>query len=103
MNEKKSRFNQFLQRWLINTLAVLVTVVLLRGHIRYAETDDPIVADTIPADTPLKTLTFGDTRQNRLSAGGNAYLTANAMKSLSPFLGFALQGYPINVDGDEFD
>ncbi len=47
MNEKKSRFKQFLQRWLINTLAVLVTVVLLRGHIRYAETVDLFTASLL--------------------------------------------------------
>jgi putative membrane protein len=47
MNEKKSRFKQFLQRWLINTLAVLVTVVLLRGHIRYTETVDLFTASLL--------------------------------------------------------
>ena len=47
MNEKKPRFKQFLQRWLINTLAVLVTVVLLRGHIRYAETVDLFTASLL--------------------------------------------------------
>ena len=47
MNEKKSRFKQFLQRWLINTGAVLVTVILLRGHIRYAETVDLFTASLL--------------------------------------------------------
>jgi hypothetical protein len=73
------------------------------GSIRYAETVDAIEADTIPEGTPLETLTFGDARQNRISAGGNVYLTANAMKSLSPFLGFAIQGYPLNVEGKKFE
>jgi hypothetical protein len=73
------------------------------GRIRFAETIDPITSDTIPADTPFDTLSFGDARQNRISAGGNIYLTANAMKSLSPFLGFAMQGYPLKVGGEKFD
>lgn len=73
-----------------------------RGKIRYAETTDTITADTIPEGTPLESLSFGDERQTRLSAGGNVYLTANAMKSLSPFLGFAMQGYPLKVDGEKF-
>ena len=47
MSEKKPPFKQFLQRWLINTLAVLVTVVLLRGHIRYAETVDLFIASLL--------------------------------------------------------
>lgn len=47
MNEKKSPLKQFFQRWLINTLAVLITVVLLRGHIRYSETVDLFVASLL--------------------------------------------------------
>ena len=47
MTETTSRFKQFLQRWLINTLAVLVTVVLLRGHIRYQETVDLFIASLL--------------------------------------------------------
>lgn len=47
MNEKRSPLKQFLQRWLINTLAVLITVVLLRGHIRYGETIDLFVASLL--------------------------------------------------------
>ena len=47
MNEKKTPLKQFLQRWLINTLAVLVTVVLLRGHIRYQETVDLFIASLL--------------------------------------------------------
>ena len=47
MNEKKSPLKQFLQRWLINTLAVLVTVVLLRGHIAYQEITDLFVASLL--------------------------------------------------------
>ncbi len=73
------------------------------GSIRYAETLDPVAADTIPEGTRLDTLTFGDVRQNRISAGGNVFLTANAMKRLSPFLGFAIQGYPLIVEEKEFE
>jgi putative membrane protein len=40
----KPGLKRFIQGWLINTLAVLVTVVLLRGHIRYASTTDLFVA-----------------------------------------------------------
>jgi putative membrane protein len=40
----KPGLKRFIQGWLINTLAVLVTVVLLRGHIRYAGTADLFVA-----------------------------------------------------------
>ena len=47
MNDKKPPLKQFLQRWLINTLAVLVTVVLLRGHIRYAATVDLFIASLL--------------------------------------------------------
>jgi putative membrane protein len=47
MNEKRSPLKHFLQRWLINTLAVLITVVLLRGHIRYTETTDLFVASLL--------------------------------------------------------
>jgi putative membrane protein len=35
MNEKPSRLKQFFLRWIITTLAVLVTVVILRPHINY--------------------------------------------------------------------
>jgi putative membrane protein len=38
MNEKKSRLKQFFLRWVITTLAVLITVVILRPHIEYAGT-----------------------------------------------------------------
>lgn len=40
-------FRKFIQSWLINTLAVLVTVVLLRGHIRYATPGDLFVASLL--------------------------------------------------------
>lgn len=73
------------------------------GSIRYAETEDPVAADTIPEGTPLETLAFVDARQNRISAGGNVYLTANTMKRLTPFLGFAMQGYPLKVAESEFE
>lgn len=73
------------------------------GEIRFAETIEPITTDTLPADIPLETFSFGDHRQTRMSAGGNVYVPANAMKGLSPFLGFAMQGYPLKVDGKKFD
>lgn len=41
------RLKKFFQSWLINTLAVLITVILLRGHIRYAETTDLFVASLL--------------------------------------------------------
>ena len=42
-----SGFKQFIQRWLINTIAVLVAVTVLRGHIRYSATADPFVASLL--------------------------------------------------------
>ncbi len=47
MNEKTRPFMQFLQRWLINTLAVLVTVVLLQGRIRYGGIMDLFIASLL--------------------------------------------------------
>lgn len=47
MDEKKSPLKQFFQRWLINTLAVLVTVVILRPHIDYAGTTNLFVASLL--------------------------------------------------------
>ncbi len=38
---------KFLASWAINTLAVLLTVSILRGHIRYAETSDLFVASLL--------------------------------------------------------
>lgn len=40
-------FKKFIQSWLINTLAVLVAVVILRGHIRYASPLDLFVASLL--------------------------------------------------------
>jgi putative membrane protein len=40
-------FKKFIQSWLVNTLAVLVTVVILRGHIRYATPADLFVASLL--------------------------------------------------------
>lgn len=40
----KPGLKRFIQSWLINTLAVLVTVLILRGHIRYQTTVDLFVA-----------------------------------------------------------
>ena len=42
-----SGFKQFIQRWLINTLAVLVAVTVLRGHLRYAAPADLFVASLL--------------------------------------------------------
>lgn len=43
----KNGLKQFLQRWFINTLAVAVTVVLLRGHIRYETPADLLIASLL--------------------------------------------------------
>jgi len=40
-------FRKFIQSWLINTLAVLVAVVVVRGHIRYATPVDLFVASLL--------------------------------------------------------
>jgi putative membrane protein len=40
-------FKKFIQSWLINTLSVLVAVVILRGHIRYATPVDLFVASLL--------------------------------------------------------
>ena len=40
----KPGLKKFIQSWLINTLAVLITVLILRGHIRYQTTVDLFVA-----------------------------------------------------------
>lgn len=40
----KPGLKRFIQSWLINTLAVLVTVLILRGHIRYESTADLFIA-----------------------------------------------------------
>jgi putative membrane protein len=40
-------FKKFIQSWLINTLAVLVAVVILRGHIRYGTPLDLFVASLL--------------------------------------------------------
>jgi putative membrane protein len=41
------RFLRFLQSWIINTVAVLVAVVLLRGHIRYGTPADLLIASLL--------------------------------------------------------
>jgi putative membrane protein len=38
---------RFLQSWVINTLAVLVAAMILRGHIRYGNSEDLIVASLL--------------------------------------------------------
>jgi putative membrane protein len=35
---------RFLQSWVINTLAVLIAALILRGHIRYGDSGDLIIA-----------------------------------------------------------
>jgi putative membrane protein len=40
----KPGLKRFIQSWLINTLAVLVAVLILRGHIRYENTVDLFAA-----------------------------------------------------------
>jgi putative membrane protein len=41
------RFLHFLQSWLINTLAVLVAVLILQGHIRYGRVVDLLLASLL--------------------------------------------------------
>ena len=43
----KPGLKKFIQSWLINTFAVLVTVLILRPHIRYAETADLFLASLL--------------------------------------------------------
>ena len=38
---------RFLQSWIINTLAVLIAALILRGHIRYGNSGDLIVASLL--------------------------------------------------------
>jgi putative membrane protein len=38
---------RFLQSWVINTLAVLIAAMILRGHIRYGNSGDLIVASLL--------------------------------------------------------
>ncbi|MGA2029529.1 MAG: phage holin family protein [Verrucomicrobiota bacterium] len=47
MQPGTKRFLGFLQNWVINTLAVLVAVVILRGHIRYGTPADLLVASLL--------------------------------------------------------
>ncbi|MGA3162825.1 MAG: phage holin family protein [Verrucomicrobiota bacterium] len=41
------KFLRFLQSWLINTLAVLVAVLILQGHIRYGRPVDLLLASLL--------------------------------------------------------
>ena len=41
------KFLHFLQSWLINTLAVLVAAIILRGHIHYEKPADLIIASLL--------------------------------------------------------
>lgn len=47
MQPGKKKFLRFLQSWVINTLAVLVAVVLLRGHITYQNWSDLFIASLL--------------------------------------------------------
>jgi putative membrane protein len=47
MQPGTKRFLGFLQNWVINTLAVLVAVAILRGHIRYGTPADLLVASLL--------------------------------------------------------
>ncbi|HUA68363.1 MAG TPA: phage holin family protein [Candidatus Saccharimonadales bacterium] len=44
MQPGTTKLLRFLQSWVINTLAVLVAAIILRGHIRYENSGDLIVA-----------------------------------------------------------
>jgi len=44
MQPRTKRLLRFMQSWVINTFAVLVAAILLRGHIRYGGPADLIVA-----------------------------------------------------------
>ena len=41
------RLKKFIQSWLINTFAVLITVIILRGHIRYGQISDLFIASLL--------------------------------------------------------
>lgn len=47
MQPGTAKLLRFLQSWIINTLAVLVAAVILRGHIRYADPADLIIASLL--------------------------------------------------------
>jgi len=47
MQPGTKRFLRFLQAWLINTLAVLVAAIILRGHMHYQTPVDLIVASLL--------------------------------------------------------
>jgi putative membrane protein len=47
MQPGTKRFLRFLQNWVINTLAVLVAVAILRGHIRYRTSADLLIASLL--------------------------------------------------------
>ncbi|HZF00476.1 MAG TPA: phage holin family protein [Methylomirabilota bacterium] len=47
MRPGQKRFLRFLQSWLINTLAVLVAVALLHGHITYQNWSDLFIASLL--------------------------------------------------------
>ena len=41
------KLKQFIKSWIINTLAVLIAVTLVRGHIRYVHTSDLFIASLL--------------------------------------------------------
>jgi putative membrane protein len=47
MNPGTKRLLHFLENWLINTLAVLVAVLILQGHIRYGRPVDLLLASLL--------------------------------------------------------
>jgi putative membrane protein len=47
MRPNTKKFLRFLQSWVINTLAVLVAVVILHGHIRYGRPVDLLLASLL--------------------------------------------------------
>jgi len=47
MQPGTKKFLRFLQSWIINTLAVLVAAIILRGHIRYADPAGLIIASLL--------------------------------------------------------
>jgi putative membrane protein len=44
MQPGTKKFLRFLQSWIINTFAVLMAAIILRGHIRYGDSADLIIA-----------------------------------------------------------
>jgi putative membrane protein len=47
MQPGTAKFLRFLQSWIINTFAVLIAAIILRGHIRYGNSGDLIIASLL--------------------------------------------------------